>query len=103
VRICSENTGQGKPLMNTVQLKMKLVEDLVGRNIDNLFESRGAAVEQHTPVHIEDGVWPRCAYCAVQMSRMRRTRYQCASCGVPSSIVFDCQGEGAGQLFHNST
>jgi DDE_Tnp_1-like zinc-ribbon len=60
---------------------MKLVEDLVGRNIDNLFEG-GGQVEQHTPVHIEGGVQLRCAYCAL-MSRMQRTRYQCAGCGVP--------------------
>jgi hypothetical protein len=39
--------------MNIVKFKMKLVEDLVGRSIDNLFESGGTAVEQHTPVHIE--------------------------------------------------
>jgi hypothetical protein len=28
--------------LNIVQFKMKLVEDLVGRNIDNLFEGGGA-------------------------------------------------------------
>ena len=75
-------TGQYTP-MNIVQFKMQLVEDLVGRKIDELFESGGAGrVEQHTPVHIEGGVRSRCAYCAL-MSRMRRTRYQCAGCGVP--------------------
>jgi hypothetical protein len=67
--------------LNIVQFKMKLVEDLVGRNIDILFEG-GGQVEQHTPVHIEGGVQLQCAYCAL-MSRMRRTRYQCAGCGVP--------------------
>jgi hypothetical protein len=61
---------------------MKLVEDLVGRNINNLFEG-GGQLEQHNPVHIEDVVVRlRCAYCAL-MSQMRQTRYQCAGCGVP--------------------
>jgi hypothetical protein len=69
--------------MNIVQLKIKLVEDLVGRSINNLFESGGQrTAEQHTPVHIADGVWPWYAYCAL-MSKMHRTRYQCAGCGVP--------------------
>jgi hypothetical protein len=68
--------------MNIVQFKMKLKEDLVGRSIDNVFESGGGGGEQHTPVHIEGGVQLRCAYCAL-MSRMRRTWYQCAGCGVP--------------------
>jgi hypothetical protein len=68
--------------MNIVQFKMKLVEDLVGRSINNLFKSGGGGGEQHTPVHIEGVVRSRCAYCAL-MSRMRRTRYQSAGCGVP--------------------
>jgi DDE_Tnp_1-like zinc-ribbon len=68
--------------MNIVQFKMKLVEDLVGRNIDNLFDGGGVDLDQHTPVHVENNVRLRCAYCAL-MSRMRRTRYQCAGCGVP--------------------
>jgi hypothetical protein len=54
--------------MNIVQFKMKLVEDLVGRSIDNLvFKSRGAAGEQHTPVHMV--VRLQCAYYAL-MSQM---------------------------------
>jgi hypothetical protein len=68
--------------MNIIQFKMKLVKDLVGRSIDNLFESRVGGGEQHTPVHIEGGVRSRCAYCAL-MSRMRRTGHQYAGCGVP--------------------
>jgi hypothetical protein len=60
--------------MNIVQFKMKLVEDLVGRSIDNLFESGGGGGgEQHTPVHIEGGVQLWCTYCAL-MSRMHRAR-----------------------------
>jgi hypothetical protein len=69
--------------VNIVHFKMKLVEDLVGRSINNIFESGGGGGgEQHTPAHIKGGVQPRCAYCAL-MSRMHRTRYQCAGCGVP--------------------
>jgi hypothetical protein len=57
------------------------------KSINNLFESGGSSAagkeqQQHTPVHIEGGVRSRCAYCAL-MSRFRRTRYQCACCGVP--------------------
>jgi hypothetical protein len=68
--------------MNIVEFKMKLVEDLVGRSIDNLFNGKGGGGEQHTPVHIEGGQRSRCTYCAL-MSRTRRTRIQCAGCGVP--------------------
>jgi hypothetical protein len=68
--------------MNIVEFKMKLVEDLVGRSIDNLFDGKGGGGEQHTPVHIKGGQRSRCAYCAL-MSRTRRTRIQCAGCGVP--------------------
>ena len=68
--------------MNIVEFKMKLVEHLVGRSIDNLFEGEGGGGEQHTPVHVEGGKRLRCAYCAL-MSRTRRTRIQCAGCGVP--------------------
>jgi hypothetical protein len=34
---------QKEKTLNTVQFKMKLVEDLVGRNIDNIFEGGGGA------------------------------------------------------------
>ena len=79
MRIRSENSG-GFTKMNIVQFKMKLVEDLVGRNMEDLFE-KAEAGEQHTPVKVEGGVRSRCAYCAL-MSRVRRTRYQCVACGV---------------------
>jgi hypothetical protein len=42
----------------------------------------GTTAEQHTPVPMADGVWPWYAYCAL-MSKMHRTTYQCAGCGVP--------------------
>ena len=41
--------------MNIVQFKMQLVEDLVGRAIDDLFDTEEERVE-HTPIHIEGGV-----------------------------------------------
>ena len=67
--------------MNIVQFKMKLVEDLVGQKMDTLLEMAETG-EQHNPVKVEGGVRSRCAYCAL-MSRVRRTRYRCAGCGVP--------------------
>lgn len=76
-----QETTTHKP-MNIVEFKMKLVEQLIGRSIDNLFEDEGGGGEQHTPVHVEGGKRLRCAYCAL-MSRTRRTRIQCAGCGVP--------------------
>lgn len=50
-------TGPLTPMMNIVQLKMQLVEDLVGTSINNLFErgAESAEREQHNPpppVHI---------------------------------------------------
>jgi hypothetical protein len=55
---CSMNQRKAakKISLNIVQFKMKLVEDLLGRIIDNLFEGGRGQVEQRTPVHIEGGV-----------------------------------------------
>jgi hypothetical protein len=61
VKICLQPPAQHTP-MNIVQFKMKFVEDLVGRSIDNPFESGAGGGEQHTPVHIEGGVQLRCAH-----------------------------------------
>ena len=68
--------------MNIVQFKMKLVEDLVGNRIDRVFETQRGGCDQHTPVHLANEVRSLCVFCAL-MSRQRRTRYQCAKCGVP--------------------
>jgi ribosomal protein L34E len=72
--------------MNIVQFKMKLVDNLVGKNIDSLFDSGGCADDQHVPVHITDEVTSLCVWCAL-MSRSRQTRYQCAKCGIPLSSI----------------
>jgi hypothetical protein len=77
----SEDTGKYKP-MNILQFKMKLVDNFVGQDIDSLFESGGCAEDQHVPAHITDKVRSLCVWCAL-MSRSRRTRYQCAKCGIP--------------------
>jgi hypothetical protein len=82
VKSCLQQETTTHTPMNIVEFKMKLVEDLVGRSIDNLFDGKGGGGKQHTPVHIEGGQRARCAYC-VLMSRTRRTRIQCAGCGVP--------------------
>jgi hypothetical protein len=67
--------------MNIVQFKLKLVEDLVGKTVDDLF-GNDEEREDHTPVHIQGEVRSRCAFCAL-LSRVRRTRYKCLGCGVP--------------------
>jgi hypothetical protein len=77
----SDDTGKYTP-MNIVQFKMKLVDNLVRKKIDSLFESGGCADDQHAPVHITDEVRSLCVWCAL-MSRLRQTRYQCAKCGIP--------------------
>jgi hypothetical protein len=82
VKRCLQQETTTHTPMSIVEFKMKLVEDLVGRSIDNLFDGEGGRGEQHTPVHIEGGQRLWCAYCAL-MSRTRRTRIQCAGCGVP--------------------
>jgi hypothetical protein len=61
VKIRLQPPAQHTP-MNIVQFKMKLVEDLVGRSINNLFESGARGGEQHNPVHIKGGVLLGCAY-----------------------------------------
>lgn len=78
-----KKAGDGKHTpMNIVHFKMKLVESLIGRTIDSLFEVGGGEEEQHQPVRIADGVRSQCAWCSL-MSRKKRTRYQCAKCGIP--------------------
>ena len=70
--------------MNIVHFKMKLVESLIGRTIDSLFEvgGGGGEEEQQQPVRNADDVRSQCAWCSL-MSRKKRTRYQCAKCGIP--------------------
>jgi hypothetical protein len=82
VKICWQLPAQHTP-MNIVPFKMKLAEDLVGRSINNLFESRAGGGEQHTPVHIKVG-YGRGVHI---VHRMRRTRCQCAGCGVPWCLI----------------
>jgi hypothetical protein len=82
VKSCLQQETTTHTPMNIVEFKIKLVEDLVGRSIDNPFDGKGGGGEQHTPVHIEGGQRSWSAYCAL-MSRTRRTRIQCAGCGVP--------------------
>jgi hypothetical protein len=82
VKSCLQQETTTHTPLNIVEFKMKLVEHLTGRSIDNLFDGEGGEGEQHTPVHIEGGQQSQCAYCAL-MSRTRRTRIQCAGCGVP--------------------
>ena len=67
--------------VNIVTFKMELIEGLVGKTMDDLFEEEEMEVP-HSPIHIEGDVRARCAYYAL-LSRQRRTRYKCVSCGVP--------------------
>jgi hypothetical protein len=60
--------------MNIVQFKMKLVDDLVGKSIGNLFESGECADDQYTPVHVAGTSRLLCVYCAViSRPKVRRT------------------------------
>ena len=69
--------------MNTVQFKMKLVEDLTRKSMDELFGNFVTDDEEtHVCVPIPNGGRARCAYCAL-MGRKPRTRFMCAECGVP--------------------
>ena len=67
--------------VNKVKFKMELIEGLVGKTMDDLFEEEEMEVP-HAAIHIEGDVRARCAYCAL-LSRQRRARYKCVSCGVP--------------------
>lgn len=67
--------------MNIVEFKMTLVEGLVGKTIEELFND-GVTDVPHSAVHIEGNLRSRCAFCAL-LSRQQRTRYKCLSCGVP--------------------
>jgi hypothetical protein len=72
---------------NLVEFKMELVEELVGKSMDDLFGSACVSEEhEHVPVPIAGGTRSRCSYCAL-MSRVRRTRYQCAICGFPLCLM----------------
>jgi hypothetical protein len=66
VKIGLPQTAQHTPMnMNIAQLKMKLVEDLVGRSIDNLFESGGKQGSRaaHPSPHCRWGMAAVCILC----------------------------------------
>jgi len=68
---------------NMVQFKMKLVEDLTRKSMDELFGNFVPDDEaKHVCVPIPGGRRVKCAYCGV-MTRETRTRFMCAECGVP--------------------
>jgi DNA polymerase III epsilon subunit-like protein len=74
--------------MNIVEFKKQLVEELVGRSVvGNMEKSDDQDPHLHIAVRIQ-GAYGRakCANCAL-MSRSRRTRYQCAICGVPLCVM----------------
>jgi hypothetical protein len=74
--------------MNIVKFKMQLVEGLVGKKVDELFEGPNRDfADQHIPIHIKDGARKRCAYCAMKVGKVVRTRYKCAACGVPLCCI----------------
>jgi hypothetical protein len=72
----------GNSRMNIVQFKMKLVEDLAGVNLNGMFQDTADAEQKHTPIHVKEGSRSMCSYCALR-GIFRRTRYQCAACGLP--------------------
>lgn len=71
--------------MNIVKFKMQLVEDLVGKSLESM--ETVCASTQHTPVRIQEGARWRCAYCAMRNRGYRRTRYQCAACGIALCVI----------------
>jgi DNA polymerase III epsilon subunit-like protein len=84
LRIKAEETNNTYTPMNIVTFKMKLVDDLVGKTVKSLCEGGECADDLHTPVQIADDVRSLCVYCAViSRPKVRRTRYQCAKCGIP--------------------
>ena len=50
--------------MNIVQFKMELIEGLVGKTMDDLFDTEATDVP-HSPIHIEGNVRSWCAYYAL--------------------------------------
>ena len=54
--------GHAYTPMNIVQFKMELIEGLVGKMMEDLFDP-GAMEVAHLPVHIEGNMRSWCAYC----------------------------------------
>jgi Transposase IS4 len=80
---------------NIVEFKLKLVEDLVGKSLDDLHRKSSVEEEaEHKCVPIPGGNRVKCAYCGL-MSRESRTRYQCVVCGVPLCSM------GSGKVKHD--
>jgi len=68
---------------NIVMFKTQLIQDLVGKKHDELFNSEDKEeLEQHVAVRVEGETRYRCAYCAL-LNKRRRTRHICAKCGIP--------------------
>jgi DDE_Tnp_1-like zinc-ribbon len=73
--------------LNNVEYKMCLVEALVGTSVFGDMEKGDHDPGLHIPVRVQgDYGRARCANCAL-LSHPRRTRYQCASCGVPLCVI----------------
>lgn len=83
--------------MNIVSFKMKLVEGLIEKKIDDLYESADKEKEeQHMLVHVVGTTRFRCAYCSLMFGKSTRTRWKCVGCGVPlcsmgnGKVTSDC-------------
>ena len=90
---------RGRPYipMNIVSFKMKLVEGLIEKKIDDLYESADKEKEeQHMLVHVVGTTRFRCAYCSLMFGKSTRTRWKCVGCGVPlcsmgnGKVTSDC-------------
>ena len=96
LRIRAEQDGRQCKPMSIRKFKMHLVEDLVGKKIEDLGQRSDVVQElEHTCGLIPNNVRARCAYCSLMSRGNSRTRFQCVVCGVPLCPM------GSGRVQHD--
>lgn len=77
-----------------MQFKTRLVEELIGKTIDELMEGKTREEQDaHVPVQFEDGKRPRCVLCTMTGTKIIRTSYKCGLCGIPLCCFGFTHGE----------
>jgi hypothetical protein len=73
-----------KPPINIVDFKLQLIQQLVEDKIEGTATTNDN--EEHVPIHVENNMRKRCAFCAL-MSQASRTRFVCSVCEVPLCCI----------------
>ncbi|MFM7529124.1 MAG: exonuclease domain-containing protein [Nodosilinea sp.] len=75
--------GNDRNSVNIVDYKIRLVEYLVGKDINELLEGKSKEEnDEHKPIELPQGRRERCVVCTMESGGRTRTRFRCQVCGV---------------------